>query len=130
MGAGEVAGRVDHRHDHQPEDEGDADGAERTRVLRLGDDRAATGEDEGESADRLSGGAADELGARLQASAAGRGPAARILRRCLPRRHREDFAHRAQGPRHETEVAVGAAVLAGDQPRLDELLEVVADGGL
>ena len=58
VGAGEVAGRVDHRHDHQAEDERDADRAERAGVDRVGDDRAAAGEDEGEGADALGGGAA------------------------------------------------------------------------
>jgi hypothetical protein len=53
-----VAGRIDHRHDHQAEDEGDADRPQRARVLGLGDDRATAGEDQGEGADRLGGGAA------------------------------------------------------------------------
>ena len=38
---GEMAGGVDHRHDHQAEDQGDPDGAEVTAVLRIGDDPTA-----------------------------------------------------------------------------------------
>jgi hypothetical protein len=52
-----VTGGVDHRHDHQAEDERDADGAQRAAVDGVGDDRAAAGEDEGEDADRLGGSA-------------------------------------------------------------------------
>ena len=49
---GDVPDRVDHRHDHEPEADRDADVAE---PLRLGvdHDRAAAGEDERERADRL-----------------------------------------------------------------------------
>ena len=72
--AGEVAGRVDHRHDHQAEDERDADRAERAGVDGVGDDRTAAGKDEGESAEGLGGGAAQQVGAlvhRSQQQAAG-----------------------------------------------------------
>ena len=40
--------RVDHGHDHQAEDKTDADDAECTAVLVVGDDRTAAGEDERE----------------------------------------------------------------------------------
>ena len=65
VGAGEVAGRVDHRHDHQAEDERDADGAEHSGVHRVGDDRPAAGEDEGEGAESLGGGATGEVRATV-----------------------------------------------------------------
>ena len=41
-------------------------------VLGLGDDRAAAGEDEGEGADRLGGGAAGEVGTFVHACRSGR----------------------------------------------------------
>jgi hypothetical protein len=62
MGAGEVAGGVDHRHDHQPEDERDPDGAEDALVEGIGDNRATAGEDQGEGPDRLGGGTAQQVG--------------------------------------------------------------------
>jgi hypothetical protein len=65
---GEVAGRVDHRHHDQAEDERDPDRAEGAGVFRLGDDRPAAGEDEGEDADPLGGGAAAEVGAPVHGS--------------------------------------------------------------
>jgi hypothetical protein len=55
-----MPGGVDHDHDDQPEHEADADGAERTVVLRVGDDRAAAGEPERERRDPFGGGAAGE----------------------------------------------------------------------
>ena len=63
----EVPGRVDHRHHDQPEDEGDPDRAKGAGMLGLGDDRAAAGEDQGEDADALRGGAPDQLGAPVHA---------------------------------------------------------------
>ncbi len=53
----EVTGRVNHRHDHQAEDQSDPDGAERSAVDGIGDDRAAACEDEGERGEALGGGA-------------------------------------------------------------------------
>jgi hypothetical protein len=50
--AGDVPDGVDHRHDHEPEREGDTDVAERT-CFRVDHDRAAAGEDERERADEL-----------------------------------------------------------------------------
>lgn len=52
MGAGDVPDGVDHRHDHEPEGERDADVAERVR-FRVDHYRAGAGEDEREGADRL-----------------------------------------------------------------------------
>ena len=105
--AGEVAGRVDHRHHDQAEDEGDADDPERARVLGLGDDRPAAGEDEGEDADSLGGGAAEEVGALVHGrSAAGGGRG-------------EDVADRVERAGDEGEVAAVAATLALDQAGLD-----------
>ena len=61
VGAGEVAGRVDHGHDHQAEDERDADRTQGSGMHGVGDDRAAAGEDEGEGAEGLGGGAVAEV---------------------------------------------------------------------
>ncbi len=52
VGAGEVAGRIDHDHDHEAEGQGDADPAELAAVDLVGDDRAASGEHEGEGRQR------------------------------------------------------------------------------
>jgi hypothetical protein len=53
--ARQVPRRVDHDHDDQPEHEADADDAERAVVVRVGDDRAAASEHEGEYRDALGG---------------------------------------------------------------------------
>ena len=50
--AGDMADRVDHRHDHEPEGDRDAEAAERVR-LRVDHDRAAAREDECERAEGL-----------------------------------------------------------------------------
>ena len=86
-------------------------------MLGLGDDRAAAGEDQGEDAEALGGGAAEEIGAGVH------GLSSR-------RRGREDVADGVQRAGDEGEVAAVAAALALDQPRLDQDLEVVADGSL
>src|SRR5436853_370343 len=52
VGAGDVADGVDHRHDDEPEGEGNADVPELVR-LRVHHDGARAGEDERERADRL-----------------------------------------------------------------------------
>jgi len=52
MRTGDAPDRVDHRHDHEAEDDRDADVAERVR-LGISDDRARAGKDEREGADRL-----------------------------------------------------------------------------
>ena len=99
-------------------------------VDRVGDDRPAAGEDEGEGAEGLGGGAAAEVGAavhRVQQQAAG---VAAGSRNRDPSRGREDLAHRVERAWDEAEVAVGAAPLARDHAGLDQLLEVVADRAL
>jgi hypothetical protein len=52
MRAGDVPDGVDHHHDHEPEGDRDAYVPEGVR-LRVDHDRAGTGEDERERADRL-----------------------------------------------------------------------------
>ncbi len=69
VGAGEMAGRVDHRHDHQAEDERDADGAQHAGVDSVGDDRPAAGEDQRERPDRLGGGTAQQVGPLVHGAA-------------------------------------------------------------
>ena len=63
-----MAGGVDHDHDDQAEDEPDPDRAERAVVDRVGDDRAAAGEDERERCEALGRGAPQQvrLGHRAQ----------------------------------------------------------------
>jgi hypothetical protein len=51
--AGEVSGRIDHRHDHEPEGGGDAERAERAAAFGVDDDRAAAGEHERKRGERL-----------------------------------------------------------------------------
>jgi len=58
--AGQMPGGVDHDHDDQPEHEADPHRTERPVVLRVGHDRAATGEHQGERGEALCGGAASE----------------------------------------------------------------------
>ena len=53
MRAREVSGRVDHGHYREPEGSGDTDRAELASSLGIDDDRAAAGEDESESRERL-----------------------------------------------------------------------------
>ena len=48
-----MADRIDHHHDHETEGKRDSDGAERVAVLGIGDDRAASGEDERERRETL-----------------------------------------------------------------------------
>ena len=50
--AGDVPDGVDHRHDHEPERQGDADVTEGAGLL-VNHDRPAAGEDQRERADRL-----------------------------------------------------------------------------
>jgi len=54
---GEVAGCIDHRHDHQSEDQRDAHRAKGRVVASVGDDRAAAGEHEGKCRKALGDGA-------------------------------------------------------------------------
>jgi hypothetical protein len=53
---GQMPDGVDHRHDDQPEDEADPDGAEGSFVAGVRHDRAASGEDQREGGERLGGG--------------------------------------------------------------------------
>ena len=53
VGAGDVADRVDHGHDHKAEGDRDPDLAEGALGLGVDHDGAATGEDQREGADRL-----------------------------------------------------------------------------
>jgi hypothetical protein len=67
--AGNVADRVDHRHDYEPERECDPDVAELVR-LGVDHDRPAAGEDEREGADELGREQARETHAQLGSSSA------------------------------------------------------------
>jgi hypothetical protein len=61
VSAGEVAGGVDHDHDHEAEDEADPESAEGPVVALVGDDRAATGEDEREGSQAFGAGPAGQV---------------------------------------------------------------------
>ncbi len=65
--AGEMPGRVDHGHDDEAEDGGHAGRAEHAIAGRVGDDRAAAGEDERERAEALGDGSAQQARRRHDA---------------------------------------------------------------
>jgi hypothetical protein len=65
--AGDVAGRVDHHHDREPERARDPHLTEGTTALAVDHDRAAPGEHERERGEAL-GGAAPREGAARQAA--------------------------------------------------------------
>ena len=87
MGAGDVAGRVDHAMITRP-NERDPDAAERALALRVDHDRAAAGEDQRERADRLGDAAAGERGSSLGRSSP--------IRPARARRSRLGSAHRLE----------------------------------
>ena len=62
MGAGDVADRIDHRHDDQAEGEGYAEVGDIAAGDAVHDDRARAGEDQGEGTDRFGGDAPPAAG--------------------------------------------------------------------